>query len=103
MTLGSIAAEMVLAAKFSLKLRIESIFSLKEKRSIVQRIKSFVSKKENVCIVESAFQDNLNYIGFTVGFLSFSKDQAVEKAKVISCLIERETDGIIEKEELELM
>lgn len=90
-------------AKIYLTFRLEAVFSLKQKRSMVKRIKSYVSKTFNACISESHEQDSLRYIGLTIGLLSHNKDDISSIKQKITEEIEMICEGFVEEEFVDII
>ncbi len=92
---------MTVAVKYSFKIRIEEIFSLKEKRTLVNRIKTHLKKNYDCCLVESGFQDSLRYIEMTASYISFSENEVYKIKDNMSVSIELISGGMIESEEFD--
>ena len=86
--------------KYETTVRVDGIFSLKSKRSLVSRLKGILCNEWKVCVCESHRQDDLRYVGLTIAFLAPSKNQAEETLNRLEVLLEEETNGIIESSEL---
>lgn len=92
---------MFILTKLTLTIRVDEVFSLKQKRSIIKKIKTHVLNAYKACIVESHQQDTLRYIGLTIGFLSKNncgiqtiKEELMQEIEMIS-------EGFIEEETLD--
>jgi len=90
-------------AKLMLTLRIDEVFSLKQKRSIIKQIKTHVISAYNACIAESHDQDSLRYIGITIGLLS--KNEVTLRSQMMKIIQEVEfiSEGFVEKDEIEII
>jgi len=79
-------------------IRVDEVFSLKQKRSIIRRIKTYIINSNNACIAESHQQDSLRYIGLTIGVLT-NKTNSLQslKEKLIE-EIEMMSEGFVEEE-----
>lgn len=60
--------------KSTLIIRIKGFNSLKEKRSIVKRIKNMLYKTYNASVIESDFNDSIEFICLTYSIVSKDKD-----------------------------
>jgi len=89
---------MVITVKYLVKVRIDEIFSLKQKRSEINRLKTAVKRFYDSCVIESNFQDSLKYICLAIAFFCTSPDEVNSITEKISVLIENTCEGIIEEE-----
>ncbi len=94
---------MFVLAKITMTVRIDEVFSLKQKRSIIKRIKSHVLSSYNACIAETHNQDSLRYIGITVGILSNKADALQSILDKLNEEVELISEGFVEKEFLEIL
>ena len=92
---------MFILTKLILTVRVEGVFSLKQKRSIVKRLKTYVVNTCNACIAESHQQDSLRYIGLTIGFLSNSANVSNSLLQKLTEEIEIISEGLIEEEQIQ--
>ncbi|PNR96754.1 DUF503 domain-containing protein [Petrotoga sp. 9PWA.NaAc.5.4] len=60
--------------KLELKIRLFSVNSLKEKRTIVKSLTNNLRKKYNISVLEGNHNDSKNYLGIFVASLSQSRD-----------------------------
>lgn len=60
--------------KSDLIIRMKGINSLKEKRSIVKRIKNLLDKTYNASVIESDFNDSHEFISLTYSIISKDKN-----------------------------
>ncbi|HRW33535.1 MAG TPA: DUF503 family protein [Thermotogota bacterium] len=88
-------------AKLTLTVKISGVFSLKEKRSIINRIKTFIISANNTCVAESHHQDSLDYIGLTIGILASKNDYLQSIASKYIEEIEVISEGFVEKKQME--
>jgi len=88
-------------AKLTLTIKIKGVFSLKQKRSIVKRIKTFIISANNACVAESHYQDSLDHIGLTIGILAHKNDHLQSIASKYIQEIEIISEGFVEKKQLE--
>jgi len=86
--------------KYEVTLRIDGLFSLKSKRSLVGRLKAILSARWKVCVCESHRQDDLKYIGLTIAYLASTRNQAEDILHRLGVALEEESNGIIESSEL---
>jgi len=89
--------------KIILTVRVDEVFSLKQKRSILKKIKTHVLNTYNACIAESHNQDSLRYVGITIGILSNKKDGLQSLIEKINEQIEIRSEGFIEDEKIEIL
>ena len=89
---------MFILVKIILTVRVEEVFSLKQKRSIIKRIKTHVSNTYNACIAESHKQDSLRYIGLTIGLLSNKKDRLQTLLIKLTEEVEWISEGFVEEQ-----
>lgn len=87
--------------KLTLTVKIKGVFSLKQKRSIVKRIKTFIMNANNACIAESHHQDSLDHIGLTIGILAHKNDHLQLIVSKYIQEIEVISEGFVEKKQLE--
>ena len=90
-------------AKICLRFRVEGVFSLKQKRSMVKQIKNYVSSTFNACISESHEQDSLRYIGLTIGLITHNKDDLCSIKQKITEEIEMICEGFLEEEFMDIL
>ncbi len=90
-------------AKIILTVRIDEVFSLKQKRSILKKIKTHVLNRYNACIAESHNQDSLRYVGITIGILSHQKSSLQSLVEKINEQIEIISEGFVEEEKIEIL
>ena len=88
---------MFILVKIILTIRVEEVFSLKQKRSIIKRIKTHVYNTYNACIAESHEQDSLLYLGLTIGLLSNKKDGLQSLLEKLTEEIEWISEGYVEE------
>jgi uncharacterized protein YlxP (DUF503 family) len=93
----------IFLAKLIITVKIDEVFSLKQKRSIVRNIKNYIQKSFNACIAESHDQDSLKYIGFTIGILLKTPDELSSKKETIFLTMEELSQGFIENESDEIL
>ena len=94
---------MFVLAKLVLTLRIDEVFSLKQKRSIIKRIKTRILSSYNSCFAESHDQDSLRYIGITIGILSKNEEGLRSQQMRIIQEVEFISEGFVEKDEIEII
>jgi len=88
----------IILCKITIKIRVDEVFSLKEKRSIVRNIRNYVQKNFNACISESDEHDSLRYLGFTIGILLNTEDELGSKLDTIILHMEELSEGFVEDE-----
>ncbi len=86
--------------KYEVTIRVDGVFSLKDKRSLVGRLKGVLSNEWKVCVCESHHQDDLRYVGLTIAFLSTVKNQADAYLSRLEVMLEEESNGILESSAL---
>jgi uncharacterized protein YlxP (DUF503 family) len=91
---------MISCYKYEMTVHVEQFFSLKEKRTVVQRIKNKLRDDWKCCVCESHCQDDLIYIGLTIAFLIPDAKKADETINRLEVFIEEETNGTLESGEL---
>ncbi|MFW6263683.1 MAG: DUF503 family protein [Thermotogota bacterium] len=92
---------MFILAKLILTIRVDEVFSLKQKRSIIKRTKTHIFNTYNACIAESHKHDSLRYIGLTIGILSNKKDGLQSLLEKVIEEVELITEGFVEEERLD--
>ncbi|MDN5359037.1 MAG: hypothetical protein PWQ84_100 [Thermotogaceae bacterium] len=92
---------MFVLTKLILTIRVDQVFSLKQKRSIIKKMKTHVLNTYNACIAESHQQDSLRYLGITIGILSNKKNGLQSLLEKLMEEIEIISEGIIEKKEID--
>ncbi|MGM0640587.1 MAG: DUF503 family protein [Thermotogota bacterium] len=70
--------------------RIKGLNSLKEKRSIIKRMKNLLDKKYNASIIESDFHESHEFISLTYSIVSNSKNFLLKVVEEIEERIEAE-------------
>jgi hypothetical protein len=88
--------------KGSLRIRVEGISSLKEKRSIVSRTKNVLTRMYQISIIESHDQNALVYIGLSLSYISHNRSEAQQRWDKILSELEKQTGGWLETEESQM-
>ncbi|MDK2945384.1 DUF503 family protein [Geotoga petraea] len=76
--------------KSNITTRIRGLKSLKEKRSIVKRMKNMLDKYYNASVIESDFNDSHEFISLTYSIVSKDKDYLLNVLENIEERIEVE-------------
>ncbi len=92
---------MFILTKLILTIRVDQVFSLKQKRSIINKIKTHILNTYNACFAESHQQDSLRYLGITIGILSNKKNGLKSLLEKLMEEIEIISEGFIEKDEID--
>ncbi len=86
----------------SMRIRLFGINSIKEKRSIVKRLTSFIRKKYNVSVSEVGYQDSKDFLELALAMVSNDRDVIHNVFQSIADYIELSEGLEIEEMEKEL-
>lgn len=89
--------------KAVVSIRVEGLASLKEKRSVITRTKNVLTRIFQLSIIESHDQDALQYIGFSLCFISHHPTEAQSRWERIQSELEKQTGGWLESEEVQML